>query len=344
MASFPVRVYWNTAPFADFGLGIVGSEGVEAWSGSGSPTDAKPSTGILDYQVVAPGVGANENEITDFYLKAVMLDPRVDRRLFWGDFFAEDKSSGATFGTLQRQLGAMPSNQNYYTVRFQWQNALTADCMYCIGIDNAEIDVYYSSNGSSWTQVTLDSQWDDKLLQERHWTGLLAQKFATFPQQSAQYWRVDFSRITGQPFYGMLSNIYFGRHYTFEANMSDGHRIDFIADGQSQGGNFDLAYRDSPVFRSGSFVWRFATNDDAMQIRRLFWRKAHGDPVVVQYYPENNPDLHTLYGVVGGSASENPFVIDKQVAIEFVVNELTRGREKRQAGEIGTGSDFYIYD
>ena len=320
MANYPVRVIWHTNPFADFGHGLA-EDGV-----SGRSND------IL--------LGGSSLGNGEYFIQAVFRDPRIDRHLVWGDAYTLKDAGYST--ALDESYGIIPSDQNHYEITFRWSSAIAADAFYCVGIENANITLSYSNNGNAFTNISLDSEWDNNLRQDRHWSGLLAQKFATFPEVSATYFRVRFSRVAGLPFYGFMSNIYFARHYTYEASLSGGHRIRYFGDGPAQGGNFSSDFRDAPVFRSGLFNFRIGTLQDVQDMRRMFWRRAQGDPVIVQYYPNRDQDANTLYGVLAATASEEPLTNDTQISIDFTVNELTRNRDATQVG--GPGSDWYIYD
>ena len=312
MAEFPVRVLWNTAPWFDEG------QTWSAWSFEDAPSNPasynKPSSGDgLDLG------GTNGSLLT----QGTLRDPRVGHLLSWSEENSDD--FGGFSGSYQER-GVIPANQEYYTVRVDHGAAVEADCLFIIGFENADISIWRSNNGSSWSRVSISSPWDDELRQADHWSGNISQKFVTFTKATARYWRVDFERVPGQPFYGKLSSIIGGVHYEYEAvNEGDGgpniHGV-----GQSTGGIFQSANRGDPAFQGQRFIFPFGTDDDLRDYLRMAYRKTHGDPVVIQYYHAKFPDLFCTYGVLATGSRFRIRHIDDQFEIRYSVNELTTSR------------------
>ena len=313
MADFPVRVLWNTAPW------FRAAQTWSAWSFENAPATPasynKPTSG--------DGLDLAGNTEDQGFLNDSLRDPRVGHVFSWADMHSTD--FGGFSGTYLKR-GVIPANQDYYTVRVDHGVAVEADCLYIIGFENADISIWHSSNGTAWTQLTIASPWDNEMRQAEHWSGNISNKFVTFTKTSARYWRVDFERVTGQPFYGKLSSIIGGNHYEFEAENAGDGGPNIHGVGQSTGGIFQSQNREDPVFQSQQFIFPFGTEDDVREYLRMAYRKTHGDPVVVQYYHAKLPDLFCTYGVLATGSRFRIQHIDDQFAIRFTVNELTPSR------------------
>ena len=323
MAEYPLRLMWETEPWVDF-------TDLAAWSLSAEPSNPLSHSALsapTGNGLILTSTAANKTNLTQ-----ILRDPRLTHRISWARMIGTAAGPAAAltgFTGEDRPAGLIPENQGWYQISFDYGsgNTLTADCAFVIGIENCEVQVYSSVNGTSWNQVTLSSIHPDRdLLQKRHWSRNMGQKMLFFTERSARWWRVAMKKKSGYPFLGLLSNIYLGRHYAFEGPMAGRGDVRLIADGQAQGGSWESEFRSSPVFRSLPVAISKGSFNDLEQMAAAFYRKAHGDPVMANYYHAANPDFHTIYGIIATGARFEPHVIDSQVDMSFVINEITRGR------------------
>lgn len=319
MADNPTRILWNTFPW--FSLP---DANFSAWS-----------------QTVTPNPLAGHNragamnglELASDHIAPILRNPRLGLTFLWNGAGEEaDPLPGSSFDSDDYfSDGRIPANQTYYTVRFQFPQAIPINCLYVTGVENAELHVFGSDDGTTWTEFTLADPWDNELRQDEHWTGVLSQKFMVFDStQTYEYYRVDFVKASNLNMYGLIGRILAGVYYEVEAENSD-NGIDFVGDGAATGGVYTQQSTERPVFRSVRFRYDFATKADVKQFSRMFFNRIKSFPIVVQFYQFDDQDFHCVYGVADSGAGTRPEVIDLQTLTSFRVNEISIGR----AGEAG---------
>ena len=320
MADYPVRILWDTDAWFRF---TRGTGEIRAWSNAGGlPSNGAESNanGLL----LATRAAFKGKRPAD-----LLASPRL------GDWLGWDVGGSAVplVNTVPDPStgGRLPPSQDWYTVRVSLPEAQKVDCLYIVGIENADMTIYHSTSGSdtAWTELTnIDSYNDLELRQSKHWTGQLAQKFITFTEVNRRYWRFDFEAVSGLPFFGLISTIMGGLHYEVESNLSPRFSIAYRSPGASSGGLWHSEFRDDPCFRSAPFAFAYAPYNDLQAIQQMVWERTNGDPVAIQYSPGEHPDLHSVYGVIADNSRYDPVLSDDQNNIQFRVNELAPARDK----------------
>ena len=319
MAANPTRILWNTFPW--FSLP---DANFSAWS----------QTAIPNPLATHNRAGAMHGiELKSAHIAPVLRNPRLGLTFRWTPDGAEvvQLPPGGVPSTDFFSDGRIPRSQNYYTVRFHFprengQKTVPINCLYVTGVENADLHVFGSDDGATWTPFTIASPWNNKLRQDEHWTGVLAQNFMVFDSTKLyEYYRVDFVKAPNLNMYGLIGRILAGVCYEIEAENSD-NGIGFVGDGPSTGGFYTEQSTERPVFRSVRFLYEFAPPADVKQFNRMFFNRIKSFPVVAQFYQFKDQAFHTVYGTLDSGAGSRPDVIDLQTECRFSVNEISIGR------------------
>ena len=238
MADYPVRILWDTDAWFRF---TRGTGEIRAWSNDGGlPTNGAESNanGLL----LATRAAFKGKRPAD-----LLASPRL------GDWLGWDVGGSAVplVNTVPDPStgGRLPPSQDWYTVRVSLPEAQQVDCLYIVGIENADITIYHSTTGNDtdWTELTnIDSYNDLEMRQAKCWGRRVAGKFLTFTAQTKRYWRFDFAAVSGLPFFGLISTIMGGLHYEMETSLGVRFNWRNRSPGTSSGGLWHSEFRDDP--------------------------------------------------------------------------------------------------